>query len=59
MLTGQHLLEWAADVAVVVEEVVLTALAIDVVNHADNVDASHLEAAHSAKHFLGKSAQKL
>jgi hypothetical protein len=49
MLTGQHLLEWAADVAVVVEEVVLTALAIDVVNHADNVDASHLEAAHSAK----------
>ena len=60
MLTGQHLLVWEAGVVVDVEEVALIAPAIDVVSQESVVDASHqAAAAHSAKHFLGKSAQNL
>lgn len=41
MLTGLHLLVWVADVVVVVEEVALTARAIDVVSQESVVAASH------------------
>ena len=57
MLTGLHLLVWGVDVVAVVEEVALTARAIDVVSQESAVAASHQVDALSAKHFWQKCAK--